>query len=91
MIQARSWRPVPDDRFFDDTPLSQHFSVPKSILCRFHHYIGDIVREAHERWEIPAKATLRTLRQALSLDGELSQEARETYFALLMPREQHAD
>ncbi|MEU4359929.1 helix-turn-helix transcriptional regulator [Streptomyces virginiae] len=56
-----------------------------------HHYIGDIVREAHDRWEIPAKATLRTLRQALSLDGKLSQEARETYFALLMPREQHAD
>lgn len=50
-------------------------------------HIGHIMREAHTRWSIPPKETVRVLRQALSLDGELSKEARETYFALLMPRD----
>ncbi|PBC87075.1 MULTISPECIES: hypothetical protein [unclassified Streptomyces] len=49
--------------------------------------IGEIMREAHNRWNVPPQESLRTLRQALSLDGELSDEARETYFALLAPRE----
>ncbi|MFF2518881.1 hypothetical protein [Streptomyces sp. NPDC058086] len=50
-------------------------------------YIGEIMRQARNRWDVPPQETLRTLRQALSLDGELSQEARDTYFALLAPRE----
>ncbi|MFI0218860.1 hypothetical protein [Streptomyces lydicus] len=52
--------------------------------------IGEIMRAAHSRWDIPAQQTIRTLRQALALDGELSDEARETYFALLSPPE-HTD
>ncbi|MEU8781135.1 hypothetical protein [Streptomyces sp. NPDC048637] len=36
-----------------------------------------------------AQADGRTLRQALSLDGELSEEAREAYFARLPSREVH--
>lgn len=50
-----------------------------------HHYIGEITREAHARWEIPAEETLRTLEQALSLDGKLTEEDRDTFFALLAP------
>lgn len=52
-----------------------------------HWYIGEIMREARRRWDVPPKETVRTLRQALALDGELSEEARETYFALLTPRD----
>jgi predicted DNA-binding transcriptional regulator AlpA len=50
-----------------------------------HAYIGDITREAHDRWQIPAQETLYTLRQAVALDGKLSEEAREAFFALLAP------
>ncbi|MGX1761946.1 hypothetical protein ACWIG5_34420 [Streptomyces lydicus] len=46
---------------------------------------GEITRAAHERWQIPAQETLRTLRQAIALDGKLSEEAREAFFALLTP------
>jgi hypothetical protein len=34
-----------------------------------------------------ASDSLRALRQALSLDGLLTEQQRETYFALLEPRE----
>ncbi|MEU9998087.1 hypothetical protein [Streptomyces sp. NPDC050848] len=50
-----------------------------------HHYIGEITREAHTRWQIPAEDTLYTLRQAVALDGKLSQEDTESFFALLTP------
>ncbi|WP_046780861.1 hypothetical protein [Streptomyces yangpuensis] len=50
-----------------------------------HHHIGEITREAHKRWEIPAEDTLYTLRQAVSMDGKLSKEDREAFFALLTP------
>ncbi|MFJ5179389.1 hypothetical protein ACIP68_36770 [Streptomyces griseoviridis] len=49
--------------------------------------IGDIQRQAHTTWNTPAADTLRALRQALSLDGELTEQQRETYFALLEPQE----
>lgn len=49
--------------------------------------IGDIQRQAHTTWNAPAADTLRALRQALSLDGELTEQQRETYFALLEPHE----
>jgi hypothetical protein len=49
-------------------------------------YIGEIMREARNRWEVPPEETVRTLRQALSLDSELTKQQRETYFALLKPR-----
>ncbi|WP_331741310.1 hypothetical protein OG760_37245 (plasmid) [Streptomyces sp. NBC_00963] len=52
-----------------------------------HWHIGEIMREARDRWDVPPTATLRTLRQALALDGELTDEQRATYFALLAPRE----
>ncbi|MFE2325298.1 hypothetical protein ACFXD5_15485 [Streptomyces sp. NPDC059385] len=50
-----------------------------------HHYIGEITREAHRRWEIPAEETIRTLRTAISMDGKMSDEDRTTFFALLAP------
>ncbi|MFI1769258.1 hypothetical protein ACH41H_45550 [Streptomyces sp. NPDC020800] len=50
-----------------------------------HAYIGEITRAAHDRWQIPAQETLRTLRQAVSLEGKLNEEAREAFFALLTP------
>ncbi|MET9607054.1 hypothetical protein ABZZ17_18540 [Streptomyces sp. NPDC006512] len=50
-----------------------------------HHYIGDITREAHRRWEIPAEETIRTLRTAVSMDGKMSDEDRKTFFTLLAP------
>ncbi|MEW2298089.1 hypothetical protein ABZ719_36290 [Streptomyces sp. NPDC006743] len=49
--------------------------------------IGDIQREAHERWGMAKTDALRALRSALSLDGELTEQQRETYFALLEPHE----
>ncbi|WP_327277808.1 hypothetical protein OG609_43785 [Streptomyces sp. NBC_01224] len=52
-----------------------------------HWYIGEIMHEPRTRWNVPPKETLRTLRQALALDGELTDEQRATYFALLSPRE----
>ncbi|MGW8453801.1 hypothetical protein ACWGLO_20155 [Streptomyces niveus] len=52
-----------------------------------HWQIGEIMHEARNRWDVPPQATLRALRQALALDGELTEEARATYFALLSPRE----
>ncbi|MET8405998.1 hypothetical protein [Streptomyces sp900116325] len=52
-----------------------------------HWCIGEIMREARDRWNIPPEETIRTLRTALSPDGELSKEARTTYFTLLAPRD----
>ena len=52
-----------------------------------HATIGEIQRQAHNTWKAPAADTLRALRSALSLDGELTDEQRETYFALLEPHE----
>ncbi|MEU3522070.1 hypothetical protein ABZ770_43760 [Streptomyces sp. NPDC006654] len=54
------------------------------------HCIGEIQREAHTTWSIPAAETIDALRGALSLDGELTEEQQETYFALLQPRDDHA-
>lgn len=55
-----------------------------------HHYIGDIMREAHRKWEIPAEETIRTLRTAVSMDGKMSDEDRKAFFALLAPPAQTA-
>lgn len=52
--------------------------------------IGDIQRQAHKTWTVPAADTLSALRSALSLDGELTDQQRETYFALLEPHEDTA-
>lgn len=49
--------------------------------------IGEIQRQAHATWNAPAADTLSALRSALSLDGELTDQQRETYFALLEPHE----
>ncbi|MFC9399268.1 hypothetical protein ACFTWS_40125 [Streptomyces sp. NPDC057027] len=50
-----------------------------------HHYIGEITREAHTRWKIPAKDTLSTLRRYAVVEGRLSKEEAEPFFALLTP------
>ncbi|MFB7585362.1 hypothetical protein [Streptomyces hydrogenans] len=50
-----------------------------------HHYIGEITREAHTRWGVPAEDTLYTLRQAVAMDGKLNREDAESFFALLTP------
>jgi hypothetical protein len=47
--------------------------------------IGEMQRQAHKTWNVPAADTLRALRSSLSLDGELTEQQRETYFALLEP------
>ncbi|MFE7572518.1 hypothetical protein ACFU76_37210 [Streptomyces sp. NPDC057539] len=47
--------------------------------------IGEIQRQAHAEWGVPAANTLRVLRRDPSLDGTLTDEQRETYFALLEP------
>ncbi|MFE5666038.1 helix-turn-helix transcriptional regulator [Streptomyces niveus] len=47
--------------------------------------IGEIQRQANAEWGVPATDTLRVLRRDLSLDGKLTDEQRETYFALLEP------
>ncbi|SHN31160.1 hypothetical protein [Streptomyces yunnanensis] len=49
--------------------------------------IGEIQRQAHTTWNMPAADTLRALRSALDLDGKLTKQQRETYFALLEPHE----
>ncbi|MFB7825333.1 hypothetical protein [Streptomyces hydrogenans] len=54
-----------------------------------HHRIGEITREAHSHWEIPAEDTLRTLRQAVGQDGKLSPEDSEAFFSLLTPPEEN--
>ncbi|WP_042428016.1 hypothetical protein [Streptacidiphilus anmyonensis] len=53
-----------------------------------HAVIGEIQSQAHKLWQVPAADTLAALQSALSLDGELTEQQRETYFALLEP---HAD
>lgn len=55
-----------------------------------HACIGDLMHAAHARWQIPAQETLRILAQAVALDGKLSREAREAFFALLTPPEKTA-
>ncbi|MEU2237269.1 transposase [Streptomyces vietnamensis] len=50
-----------------------------------HRHIGEITREAHARWEIPAEDTLYTLHQAVAVDGKLSKEDAQSFFALLTP------
>ncbi|MET9725493.1 hypothetical protein [Streptomyces zaomyceticus] len=54
-----------------------------------HHYIGEITREAHTRWEIPAKDTLYTLRQYAVVEGRLSAEEADAFFNLLTPPEKN--
>ncbi|GGV97303.1 hypothetical protein GCM10015535_68460 [Streptomyces gelaticus] len=48
---------------------------------------GNIQRHARTTWNAPTVDTLSALRSALSLDGELTEQQRETYFALLEPHE----
>lgn len=54
-----------------------------------HYYIGEITRESHTRWDIPAKDTLSTLRQYVITEGNLSVEDAESFFALLTPPEKN--
>ncbi|MEU5539419.1 hypothetical protein [Streptomyces sp. NPDC020362] len=49
--------------------------------------IGEIQRQAHTTWDATPADTLRALRLALSLDGKLTEQQRQTYFALLEPHE----
>ncbi|MFH9425426.1 hypothetical protein [Streptomyces sp. NPDC017529] len=49
--------------------------------------IGEIQRQAHTAWGVPAADALSSLRSALSLGGKLTEQQRETYFALLEPHE----
>ncbi|MCC9707294.1 hypothetical protein E4N62_19645 [Streptomyces sp. MNU76] len=50
-----------------------------------HWTIGEIMREAHNRWDTPADATVKALRSALNMDGELSEEVLKDYFDRLGP------
>ncbi|MEV5203229.1 hypothetical protein [Streptomyces sp. NPDC053720] len=70
-------------------------SVGKMLVWFIRHFpgeayaaIGEIQRQAHSTWGVPAADTLRVLRRDLSLDsGKLTDQQRETYFALLEPHE----
>ncbi|MEE1809069.1 hypothetical protein [Streptomyces sp. BE133] len=84
----------PDDKQDDDGWWHLYLLSPVAKMLdwfiRHHpesarHYIGEITHEAHTRWQIPAETTLRTLRQAVALDGKLSEEDRKAFFALLTP------
>ncbi|WP_158710041.1 hypothetical protein [Streptomyces katrae] len=48
------------------------------------------MHDVHQRWEMPAEETIRTLRTAVSMDGKMSVEDRMTFFALLAPPAQTA-
>jgi hypothetical protein len=52
-----------------------------------HSVIGEIQSQAHKLWQVEAADTLAALQSALSLDGELTEQQRETYFALLEPHQ----
>ncbi|MGW9241299.1 hypothetical protein ACWGRL_21660 [[Kitasatospora] papulosa] len=69
-------------------------SVAKMLDWYVRHFpgeaygtIGEIQQQAHTKWEVPAADALRSLRSALDLDGELTEQQRTTYFALLEPHE----
>ncbi|WP_307805575.1 hypothetical protein [Streptomyces spirodelae] len=47
--------------------------------------IGDILREAHNRWQIPASVTGQALRRALVWDGKLDKEILEEYLNRVLP------
>lgn len=80
------------------SPKWWHFNLTPSVAKTLDWYIrcfpgeayatiGDIQRQAHKTWNVPAADTLSALRSALSLDGELTEQQRTTYFALLEPHE----
>ncbi|MFI1607613.1 hypothetical protein ACH4YN_36795 [Streptomyces griseofuscus] len=54
-----------------------------------HRCIGEITREAHTRWEVPAEDTLYTERQYAVVEGRLSPEEADSFFALLTPPEKN--
>ncbi|RNG23556.1 hypothetical protein [Streptomyces botrytidirepellens] len=75
-----------------------HFNLTPSVAKMLDWYvrhfpsdaystIGEIQRQAHTTWNAPAADTLSALRSALSLDGTLTEQQRQTYFALLEPHE----
>ncbi|MFD3484981.1 helix-turn-helix transcriptional regulator [Streptomyces sp. NPDC058665] len=66
--------------------------VGKMLVWFIRHFpgeayatIGEIQRQANAKWGVPATDTLYVLRRDLSLGGKLTDEQRETYFALLEP------
>ncbi|MER5617548.1 hypothetical protein, partial [Streptomyces sp. NPDC002215] len=52
---------------------------------RAQWYIGEVMHEAHSRWDIPAQATGRALRRALAMDGELDEDTLKEYFTRVVP------
>ncbi|MEU5980391.1 hypothetical protein [Streptomyces sp. NPDC047315] len=85
-----------DDKDAESSPESWHLNLTPSVGKMLDWYIrcfpgeayatiGEIQRQAHTTWKMPAADTLSALRSALSLDGELTEQQREMYFALLEP------
>lgn len=69
-------------------------SVAKMLDWYIRHFpgeaystIGEIQQQAHTKWDVSAADALSSLRSALDLDGELTEQQRTTYFALLEPHE----
>jgi len=90
--QDKEWREAPEGAGW--WYLNLTIPVGKMLDWYIRHFpdaaqwtIGGIMREAHRRWGVPPQQTLRTLRKALALDGELSEQVRDTYFALVSPPE----
>ncbi|MET4927120.1 hypothetical protein P3L51_32995 [Streptomyces sp. PSRA5] len=72
--------------------LNLTLPVGKMLVWFIRHFpgeayatIGEIQRQANTKWGVPATDTLYVLRRDLSLGGKLTDEQRETYFALLEP------
>jgi hypothetical protein len=82
----------PDEESWWDLNLTTPVAKMLDWFVRHHPdsaqwYIGEVMREAHTRWEIPAQATGRTLRQALVMDGTLDEDTLKEYFARVTPGE----
>ncbi|MEU6381699.1 hypothetical protein [Streptomyces sp. NPDC046909] len=50
--------------------------------------IGDILRTAEDRWDVPPTTTGKALHRALSMDSKLDEATLEEYLALVLPSDQ---
>jgi hypothetical protein len=73
-----------------DLPLTRPVAKMLDWFVRHHPdsaqwHIGEIMHEAHRRWEIPAQVTGEALHRSLATDGKLDDEVLKEYFARVIP------